>query len=159
MNDHDRPEAGPGETVGRREFLGAATAMVAAGLPILMTASCNGDEAKITRRGTLDNGGADSGSVKGDMTCTVKLTEAIMPGVIALSHHFGHWQYGRYASGNASPMADETIQTDHAAGDVDAPLKWWNKNGARPNWVIPNAGDPISGALRFFDTVVNVAKV
>ena len=73
-----------------------------------------------------------------------------MPGVIAISHHCGHWEYGRYASGNKAPLGVEENSDKH---------KWWTKNGVHPNWIIPNAPDPINGQLRFMDTVVQVAKV
>ncbi len=76
----------------------------------------------------------------------------MVPGVIALSHHCGHWEYGRYASGNPSPVGE--------IPDPDASRIWWNgRNGVHPNWIIPNSPDPISGQLRWMDTVVEVSKV
>lgn len=91
------------------------------------------------------------------MKVKVKVTDSIVPGVIAISHHLGHWEYGRYASGNANPLADQN-QAMGQPEDVDLTLKWWDTYGYRPNWIVPNASDPISGSIRFMDTVVKVAK-
>ena len=78
------------------------------------------------------------------------VTEHIRPGVVAISYHCGHWEYGRYASGKKSPAATEN--------DPDLKLKWWTEHGVHPNWVIPNAPDPINGQQRWMDTVVSVTK-
>jgi anaerobic selenocysteine-containing dehydrogenase len=86
----------------------------------------------------------------GSITTKARVTPAVVPGVIAISHHCGHWEYGRYASANKSPMGAE---------DAEDKRKWWTENGVHPNWIIPNAPDPINGQLRFMDTVVQVVKV
>ena len=78
------------------------------------------------------------------------VTESIVPGVIAISHHLGHWRYGRYASGTESPIAENN--------EPDLKLKWWNDHGVQPNWIIPNSPDPINGQQRWMDTVVTVTK-
>ena len=41
----------------------------------------------------------------------------------------------------------------------DCHNKWWSEVGVHPNWIIPNAPDPVAGQLRFNDTVVEVTKV
>jgi thiosulfate reductase / polysulfide reductase chain A len=97
----------------------------------------HGDDIKVT-------------SPVGSITTKARVTPAVIPGVIAISHHCGHWEYGRYASGNKAPLGVEENSDKH---------KWWTKNGVHPNWIIPNAPDPINGQLRFMDTVVQVAKV
>ena len=84
-----------------------------------------------------------------------KVTEAVIPGVIAISFHCGHWEYGRYASG-------KKIFSD--VKDEDNDKVWWMKNGkidngAHPNWIIPNSPDPISGQWTSNDTVVKVTKI
>lgn len=86
----------------------------------------------------------------GIMETRARVTPAVMPGVIAISHHCGHWEYGRYASGKKAP---------DGADDPDATHKWWKDHGVHPNWIIPNTADPISGELRWMDTVVNVQKI
>jgi len=86
----------------------------------------------------------------GEITTRAFVTEGMVPGVVSISHHLGRWQYGRYASGNKSPMARDD--------DPDLKLKWWNKYGTHPNWAIPNSPDPINGQQRWFDTVVTVNK-
>jgi anaerobic selenocysteine-containing dehydrogenase len=86
----------------------------------------------------------------GEITTTAKVTEAIVPGTIAISHHLGHWEYGRYASGKKAPMAGDN--------DPDLKLKTWNTYGVHPNWIIPNRPDPVSGQQSWMDTVVKVTK-
>jgi anaerobic selenocysteine-containing dehydrogenase len=87
----------------------------------------------------------------GEITTTANVTEAVVPGVIAISHHLGHWEYGRYASGKKAPMAGDN--------DPDLKLKTWTKYGVHPNWIIPNRPDPVSGQQAWMDTVVKVTKV
>ena len=89
-------------------------------------------------------------SAIGEIETKARVTPAIIPGTIAISHHCGHWEYGRYASGKKAPFGRDD--------DGDANI-WWTDRGAHPNWIIPNAPDPIAGALRFMDTVVTVTKV
>jgi len=86
----------------------------------------------------------------GEITTSANVTEAVVPGVIAISHHLGHWEYGRYASGKKAPMAGDD--------DPDLKLKWWDTYGVHPNWIIPNKMDPINGQQRWMDTVVTVTK-
>ena len=87
----------------------------------------------------------------GQITTEAKVTEAIAPGVVAISMHCGHWAYGRYASGEKSPLGRDD--------DPDLDAIWWDDRGAHPNWVIPNAPDPIAGQQRWMDTVVSVKVV
>ncbi len=86
----------------------------------------------------------------GEITTTANVNEAVVPGIIAISHHLGHWEYGRYASGKKAPMAGNN--------DPDLKLKWWDTHGVHPNWIIPNKADPINGQQRWMDTVVTVTK-
>jgi anaerobic selenocysteine-containing dehydrogenase len=83
------------------------------------------------------------------MSTKAKVTEGIIPGVIAVSNHLGHWAYGEYASGKKTPQ--------HIC-EPDCDLKWWKEKGAHPNWIIPNLQDPINGQQRWMDTVVTVKK-
>ena len=71
---------------------------------------------------------------------------AVAPGVIAISMHCGHREYGRYASGKKF------------INGADDDGHWWASHGAHPNWIIPNSPDPISGRQRFMDTVVTVNR-
>jgi anaerobic selenocysteine-containing dehydrogenase len=86
----------------------------------------------------------------GQITTTAKVTAGVVPGIVAISHHLGHWEYGRYASGKKAPMAGDN--------DPDLKLKWWKKHGVHPNWIIPNKPDPINGQQCWMDTVVKVTK-
>ncbi len=85
----------------------------------------------------------------GEIEIRTRLTEAIVPGVLAISFHCGHWAYGEYASGR---------KTKGHVCEPDCDYKWWKATGVHPNWVIENVGDPISGAQRWMDTVVTVSK-
>ena len=91
----------------------------------------------------------------GQVEIPVRVTPAIVPGAVAISHHCGHWEYGRYASGK---------RYDFSKPDTpdDGPI-WWRDGspyagGTHPNWIIGNKADPISGELRWMDTVVKVTK-
>ncbi|NOX97110.1 MAG: molybdopterin-dependent oxidoreductase [Nitrospirae bacterium] len=86
----------------------------------------------------------------GKILTRARVTEGIKPGVVAISNHCGHWEYGRYASGKI---------VNRKATDVDASLKWWWRKGEHPNYLIANSPDPIGGQLRFMDTVVTVERV
>ncbi len=86
----------------------------------------------------------------GEITTRARVTPAIVPGTIAISHHCGHWEYGRFAAGKKAPFGMDEDGDDNI---------WWTDRGAHPNWIIPNAPDPVGGALRFMDTVVSVTKV
>ncbi len=105
-------------------------------------------------RGIYDGDRIKIQSEVGEFVTKARLTEAIIPGVVAVSHHCGHWAYGRYASQRRAPLeASDTM------GDRDYKLKWWSDNGVHPNWAIPNSPDPINGQQRWMDTVVKVTRV
>jgi anaerobic selenocysteine-containing dehydrogenase len=105
-------------------------------------------------RGIYDGDRIKVTSEVGEFVTKARLTEAIMPGIIAVSHHCGHWAYGRYASNRRAPSLGRGDE-----GDRDASRKWWTDNGVHPNWAIPNAPDPINGQQRWMDTVVKVTRV
>jgi len=102
-------------------------------------------------RGIADGDAIVIKSAVGELESHARVTPAIVPGTVAVSHHCGHWEYGRYASGKKAPMADDN--------DPDLKRIWWKQNGSHPNWIIGNRADPISGQLRWMDTVVTVSKV
>ena len=67
------------------------------------------------------------GTVVSEMEVEVLVTDSIHPKAIAISHHLGHWAYGRCASGKAHPLSDDADQAEHAAGDPDITNLWWKK--------------------------------
>ncbi|MFQ6083850.1 MAG: molybdopterin-dependent oxidoreductase, partial [Candidatus Aminicenantia bacterium] len=81
----------------------------------------------------------------GEIVTKAKVTEGIVPGVIAISFHLGHWEYGEYASGKKTLV--------HIC-EPDCQFKWWEETGVNPNWIIPNSPEPIGGQQRWMDTVV-----
>ncbi len=102
-------------------------------------------------RGIKDGDSIKVKSEIGEITTKAKLTEGIVPGVIAISHHAGRKYSGRWGSGNESPTGGRN-------DDPDLALKWWTNHGVHPNAIIPNKADPISGTMRWMDTVVRVTK-
>ena len=103
-------------------------------------------------RGIKDGDAIKVASDLGEITTTAHVTEGIIPGIIAISHHLGRQHSGIYGSGKSSPI------DGGAAPDPDARNMWWKKHGQHPNSIIPNSSDPISGGQRWMDTVVRVAK-
>ncbi len=101
-------------------------------------------------KGLVDGDRIEVKSKLGYMETRVRVTPAVVPGVIAISHHCGHWEYGRYASSKQAPDGVKDSEHGH---------KWWEDNGAHPNWIISNEADPISGQMRWMDTVVDVRKI
>ena len=87
----------------------------------------------------------------GEVETIAKVTENVVPGVIAISSHGGRWQYGRYASGKKAPfsLAEDTPHEK---------FKWWKYGTIHPNWIIENVPEPISGQQRWMDTLVSVEK-
>jgi thiosulfate reductase / polysulfide reductase chain A len=100
--------------------------------------------------GIMDGDKIKVKSAIGEITTTANVTEGVVPGIVAISHHLGHWEYGRYASGKKVPVG--------AGDDPDLKLKHWDKYGVHPNWIIPNKSDPINGQQAWMDTVVKVTK-
>ncbi|MFQ5622307.1 MAG: molybdopterin-dependent oxidoreductase [Paracoccaceae bacterium] len=105
-------------------------------------------------RGIKDGDAIRVKSGVGEITTTAYVTEGIVPGVIAISHHFGRQYSGIYGSGKSDPING----LGGASPDPDAANMTWTKHGVHPNAVIPNWSDPISGGQRWMDTVVQVAK-
>ena len=105
-----------------------------------------------TERGIKDGDAIKVKSTVGEITTTAYVTEGIIPGVIAISHHFGRKFSGIYGSGKSNPGSVGS------SSDPDAKNMTWNKHGVHPNAIIPNSSDPISGAQRWMDTVVQVQK-
>jgi anaerobic selenocysteine-containing dehydrogenase len=102
-----------------------------------------------SKRGISDGDQIKVKSSIGEMTTYAHVTENAQPGHIHISHHMGHIQYGRYASGKRSPVGVD---------DPDDKNIHWKWHGSHPNQVIPNRGDRLSGFQRWNDTVVQVRK-
>lgn len=107
--------------------------------------------AEAAKRGIKDGDQVKVKSPTGEIVTEVKVTPAVNLGTIAISHHCGHWEYGRYASGKQGPTGRDD--------DPDLERIWWKgDHGVHPNWVIANAPDPVNGQMRWMDTVVQVSK-
>jgi len=101
-------------------------------------------------RGIKDGDKIKLKSSIGEITTLAHVTENIHPKAIAISHHLGHWAYGRYASGNRAPEGRDDAD--------DKNIFWKAPVGVHPNRIILNAPDPINGQQRWMDTVVQVSK-
>ena len=86
----------------------------------------------------------------GEIPATARVTPTVAPGVLAISTHAGRWEGGRYAAGKRAPFA-----IDDAMHDA---YLWWPASGTHANRIIPGDVEPVSGQLRWMDTVVVVTK-
>lgn len=107
--------------------------------------------AEAAARGITDGNVIRIRSRVGEIETTAKVTGLVAPGVVAMAEHAGHWEFGRYASGNRAPFADYEAPDEH--------LKWWRQHGAPINRIIPNSVEPASGQQRWMDTVVTVSGI
>lgn len=101
-------------------------------------------------RGIRDGDPIRIASEIGQLETTAKVTNLVTPGVIAISGHCGHWEYGRYASGKHAP--------DAAPKPTGHDFHWWERTGVNPNWIVPISAEPASGQQGWMDTVVTVNR-
>ncbi|HDH04655.1 MAG TPA: hypothetical protein ENH01_02935 [Nitrospirae bacterium] len=102
-------------------------------------------------RGIRDGDKIRVKSSVGEIVTKARVTEKIVPGIIAISYHVGREESGRYGSGRKSPFGRDN--------DPDLRNIFWEEHGVHPNRIIPNWNDPINGQQRWMDTVVTVSKV
>ncbi len=98
--------------------------------------------------GAIDLGNGHMMAVEGK----VKPIEGVRPGVVVVSHHYGHWAYG---------AGDVAIDGEKVAGD-DRRGKGLNPNGAMrldDHTKTSCLTDPIGGSASFYDTRVKLVKV
>jgi len=102
-------------------------------------------------RGIMEGDRIKIKTALGEVETIAKVTENVVPGVIAISSHGGRWEYGRYASGKKAPFSLEQDEPHEK-------FKWWEYGTIHPNWIIQNVAEPVSGQQRWMDTVVSVVK-
>jgi anaerobic selenocysteine-containing dehydrogenase len=110
-----------------------------------------GDKVKLVSasrpEATVDLGNGNSVLIGGK----VKPIEGVRPGVVVVSHHYGHWAYG----GNDVVIDGETVRGD------DRRKKGLNPNGAMrldDHTKTCCLTDPIGGSASFYDTRVRLAR-
>jgi anaerobic selenocysteine-containing dehydrogenase len=103
-------------------------------------------------RGIADGDRIRLKTALGEIETTARVTENVVPGVVAISSHGGRWEYGRYASGKKAPFS-------LAADTPYEQFKWWTHHTSHPNRIIDNVAEPISGQQRWMDTVVTLSRV
>ena len=111
-----------------------------------------GDQVKLVSA-SLSEGAFDLGQGRRRLVGgKVKPVEGIRPGVVVVSHHFGHWAYG---------SDDVVIDGEKVKGD-DRRGKGLNPNAAMrldDHTKTACLTDPIGGSASFYDTKVNLIKV
>ena len=110
-----------------------------------------GDKVKLVSasllEGTIDLGNDRRLAVAGK----VKPIEGVRPGVVVVSHHYGHWAYG----------ADDVVVNGEKVKGDDRRGKGLNPNGAMrldDHTKTSCLTDPIGGSAAFYDTRVRLAK-
>ena len=100
-----------------------------------------GDRAKLT-----------SASSPAGVEGLVKVTGTVAPGVVAVSHHFGHWEMSSRA---------QQINGVNTAYDASRGAGINANQVMRADPVLPNVTlqDRMGGSASFYDTRVEVAKV
>jgi len=110
-----------------------------------------GDRVKLVSA-SLPDGTVDLGGRQLVIAGKVKPIQGVRPGVVVVSHHYGHWAYGG---------TDVVIDGDTVKGD-DRRTKGLNPNGAmRLDDYTKTCclTDPIGGSASFYDSRVNLVKV
>jgi len=81
-----------------------------------------------------------------------KVTQGLMPGVVAISHHYGHWEQ------HSRPIQVNGAATlyDPSRGAGVQPTQIMRTDKKYPNVSLQ---DPIGGSCSFYDTWVKVSKV
>ena len=81
-----------------------------------------------------------------------KVRQGLKPGVIAISHHYGHWQQ------HSRPIEIDGAATgfDPSRGAGIQPTPIMRTDNQYPNVSLQ---EPIAGSCSFFDTFVNITKV
>ncbi|RMD86003.1 MAG: molybdopterin oxidoreductase, partial [Candidatus Dadabacteria bacterium] len=103
---------------------------------------------RTNRNGVFDLGNGDVRAIEGKVVAI----EGIRPGVVGVSHHFGHWAYG---------SRDVIVDGKVVKGDKQ------RSRGLTPNPVFVEDDavgnvcltDPIGGSASFYDSWVNVVRV
>ena len=100
-----------------------------------------GDRAKLT-----------SASSPGGVEGLVRVTGTVAPGVVAVSHHFGHWEM----SSRAQQVNGVATAFDASRGAGINATQVMRSDPAFPNVTLQ---DRIGGSASFYDTRVEVKKV
>jgi anaerobic selenocysteine-containing dehydrogenase len=101
----------------------------------------NGDQVKVTSPTNAEG-----------IVGRVKVTQGLKPGVVAISHHYGHWEQ------HSRPLETDGVTTGHdpsrGAGIQPTVIMRTDKR-------FSNVGlqEPIGGSSSFFDTWVRITKV
>lgn len=89
-------------------------------------------------------------SKSGRIIATLRTSQGVHPGVVAMATNCGHWEFGRVAKGKK-----------FKSKNPETSLIWWEEegNGVNPSIITPSAVDPIGGGQGWMDTIVEVKKV
>jgi tetrathionate reductase subunit A len=112
----------------------------------------NASDAAALRVQTGDRVKVTSASNREGIVGKAKVTQGLKPGVVAISHHYGHWE------SHARPIKIDGVVMPHDPS---------RGAGIQPNEIMrtdrqyPNVGlqDPVGGSCSFYDTRVRLIKV
>jgi hypothetical protein len=103
----------------------------------------------------------------------VWITEAIKPGIIAMSHHLGRWRLTDEGGGNKFSTALAQLEDDGSGGhklrmlrgaqsyesaDPDTARVWWNEVGVHQNLTHAVQPDPVAGHHCWLQRAPSVRK-
>jgi anaerobic selenocysteine-containing dehydrogenase len=82
----------------------------------------------------------------------VRVTQGLKPGVVAISHHYGHWE------SHSRPIVidDVAMPYDSSRGAGLQPTQIMRTDNRYPNVSLQ---EPIAGSCSFYDTWIKVEKV
>lgn len=125
--------------------------------------------ATASRLGIKDGDKVKIESDIGYIVTRAAVREGIRPEIVAVAHHAGHWNYGRYShrdwesvlsgtSGITDQLGFSGGETHRFGGqDPDEDLMWWKDTGVHPNKIFPIITDPVGGGYEWFGPVVKVS--
>jgi anaerobic selenocysteine-containing dehydrogenase len=100
-----------------------------------------GDRVKVTSASNLEG-----------IVGKARVRQGLKPGVLAISHHYGHWE------SHARPVVIDSVAMpyDPSRGAGIQPTQIMRTDNQYPNVSLQ---EPIAGSCSFYDTWVNVEKV
>ncbi len=79
------------------------------------------------------------------------ITEGLLPGIVACSHHLGRWHQkqdrdaSRWASAEVALLVEGDTWRWRRTGSLEGQSIWWSESGVHQNITFPVHPDPISG--------------
>ena len=110
--------------------------------------------------------GAAPGTPCGTFRQVARIVPGVSPGLLAVSHHLGHWEFGPLGAGQLKGTHGAEGMDPGLLADRDIPDNvWWAAahggvgTGVPLNDAMPIAPTPLTGGQAWFDGVCTVRKV